>query len=134
MFFIINCSVSQDVFGSLLINVLARIIHESLAATTDKAVLPGVLGCSFDRLRTGSPCDVPFWYASEPIPRYRGTVARGHAHLRGLATAIHEISGLGGASCFISWVFSFFTRVRARVFRQLPICLMSTRLSLLRRI
>ena len=45
MFFIINCSVSQDVFGSLLINVLARIIHESLAATTDKAVLPGVLGC-----------------------------------------------------------------------------------------
>jgi hypothetical protein len=23
-------------------------------------VLPGVLGCSFDRLRTGGPCDVPF--------------------------------------------------------------------------
>ena len=41
------------------------------------------------------PCDVPFRYASEPIPRYRGTVARWHAHLRGLATAIHEISGLG---------------------------------------
>ena len=40
------------------------------------------------------PCDVPFRYASEPIPRYRGTVARWHAHLRGLATAIHEISGL----------------------------------------
>ena len=39
------------------------------------------------------PCDVPFRYASEPIPRYRGTVARWHAHLRGLATAIHEISG-----------------------------------------
>ncbi|MGB5921011.1 MAG: hypothetical protein WBH36_02210 [Syntrophobacteria bacterium] len=32
------------------------------------AVLPGVLGCSFDRLRTGSPCDVPFRYASEPTP------------------------------------------------------------------
>jgi hypothetical protein len=32
------------------------------------AVLPGVLGCSFDRLRTGSPCDVPFRYASGPIP------------------------------------------------------------------
>ncbi|MGB7031076.1 MAG: hypothetical protein WBF29_06475 [Syntrophobacteria bacterium] len=32
------------------------------------AVLPGVLGCSFDRLRTGSPCDVPFRYASEPPP------------------------------------------------------------------
>ena len=45
-------------------------------------------------LRTGSPCDVPFRYASEPIPRYRGTVARWHAHLRGLATAIHKISGL----------------------------------------
>ncbi|MCK5488288.1 MAG: hypothetical protein KAI86_18835, partial [Desulfobacterales bacterium] len=25
--------------------VLARIFHESLAATTDMAVLPGVLGC-----------------------------------------------------------------------------------------
>jgi hypothetical protein len=29
-----------------------------------------------------------------PIPRYRGTVARWHAHLPGLATAIHQISGL----------------------------------------
>ena len=42
------------------------------------------------------PCDVPFRYASEPIPRYRGTVAWWHAHLRGLATGIHEISGLTG--------------------------------------
>ena len=40
------------------------------------------------------PCDVPFRYASEPIPRYRGTIARWHDHLRALATAIHEISGL----------------------------------------
>ncbi|MEE8315588.1 MAG: hypothetical protein V3R70_03450 [Syntrophobacteria bacterium] len=40
------------------------------------------------------PCDVPSRYASEPIPRCRGTVARWHAHLRSLATAIHEISGL----------------------------------------
>ena len=40
------------------------------------------------------PCDVPFRYASEPIPRYRGTVARWHAHLCGLATATHETSGL----------------------------------------
>ncbi|MGB6282696.1 MAG: hypothetical protein WBG91_21005 [Syntrophobacteria bacterium] len=47
---------------------MARIFHELLAATTDLAVLPGVLGCSFDRLRTGSPCDVPFRYASEPTP------------------------------------------------------------------
>ena len=57
-------------------------------------VLPGVLGCSFDRLRTGSPCDVLLKYVSEPIPRYRGTVARWHSHLRGLATAIHGIFGL----------------------------------------
>jgi hypothetical protein len=66
------------------------------------AFLPGVLECSFDRLpettlgtgRTGSPCDVPLRYASEPIPRCRGTVARWHGHLRGLATAIHKISRL----------------------------------------
>jgi hypothetical protein len=47
------------------------------------------------------PCDVPFRYASEPIPRYRGTVARWHDHLRGLATAIHEISGLGERGIFM---------------------------------
>ena len=69
--------------------------HDSLAATLDMAVLPGVLGCSFGRLRTSSPCDVPFRYASEPIPRYRGTVTRWHAHLHCLATAIHKTSGLG---------------------------------------
>jgi len=40
------------------------------------------------------PCDVPFRYASEPIPRYRGTVDRLQDHLRGLATAIHKISRL----------------------------------------
>ena len=40
------------------------------------------------------PCDVPFRYASDSIPRYRGMVARWHAHLHDLATAIHEISGL----------------------------------------
>ena len=33
MFFIINYSVSQDVFGSLLINVLARIFHENAPAS-----------------------------------------------------------------------------------------------------
>jgi hypothetical protein len=51
------------------------------------------------------PYNVPLRYASEPIPRYRGTVARWHAHLRGLATATHEISGLrvltGNASILI---------------------------------
>ena len=50
------------------------------------AVLPGVLGCRLLR-RTVQ--------VRKPIPRYRGTVARWHAHLRDLATAIHEISGPG---------------------------------------
>ena len=71
-------------------------LRPGVTPTTDMAVLPGVLGCSFGRLRTSAPCDVPFMYASGPIPRYRGTVARWHAHLHGLATAIHETSGLGG--------------------------------------
>jgi hypothetical protein len=47
---------------------LARIFHELPAATADMSVLPGVFGYSFDRLRTGSPCDVLFKYASDPIP------------------------------------------------------------------
>jgi len=34
---------------------VARMFHEWLTAITDMAVLPGVLGCSFDRLRTSSP-------------------------------------------------------------------------------
>jgi hypothetical protein len=59
--------------------------HESLAATTDMSVLLGVLGCRLLR-RTVQ-------VRLEPIPRYRGTVAQWQAHLRGLATAIHEISG-----------------------------------------
>ena len=67
--------------------ILARIFHESLAATMDIAVLPGVLGCR-PLLRTVQ-------VRLGPIPRYRWTVARWHAHLHGLATAIHEISGLG---------------------------------------
>jgi len=61
--------------------------------------LPGVLGCSFDRLRTGSPCDVLFKYASDPIPRYRG-IARWHTLLHGLVTAIRETSRLAGS---FSW-------------------------------
>jgi len=65
-------------------------------------VLPGVLGCSFDRLRTGSPCDVPFRYASVPIPRYRG-IAQWQAHLHGLATSIRETSGLELLNKMIVW-------------------------------
>ena len=65
---------------------LARIFHELLAAITDMAVLPGVLGCRPLRrtvqVRLGTN------------PAVRGTVTRWHAHLRSLATAIHEMSGL----------------------------------------
>ena len=54
-----------------------------VTTTTDMAVLPGVLGCSFDRLRTGSPCDV-----LSSTPR---TQSRGLAGLPG-GTAIFAIS------------------------------------------
>jgi len=43
------------------------------------------------------PCDVPFRYASDQHP----VVARWHSHLRGLATAIHEISGLQGEAVWM---------------------------------
>jgi PAS domain S-box-containing protein len=42
-----------------------RIIHQPAATA---AVLPGVLGCSFDRFRTSSPGDVLMKYASGPSP------------------------------------------------------------------
>ena len=59
--------------------------ERSAASANNMAILPGVLGCRTLR-RTVQ--------VRKPIPRYRGTVARWQAHLRGLATAIHEISGL----------------------------------------
>jgi hypothetical protein len=66
-------------------------------------------------------CDVPFRYGSEPIPRQRGTVARWHAHLCGLATAIHETSGLGSQQAASSWQLSVATWGKAvcalRLFR-----------------
>jgi hypothetical protein len=46
---------------------LARIFHEWSTTTLDMGILP--------------------------VPRYRG-IARWHAHLHGLVTSIHEISGL----------------------------------------
>jgi hypothetical protein len=70
--------------------VLARIFHESLAATTDMAVLPGVLGCRTLR-RT----------VQVRLGTNNLAVARWHAHLRGLAAAIHEISGLDKVKCAI---------------------------------
>jgi hypothetical protein len=74
--------------------------ERSAASANNMAVLSSVLGCSFDRLRTGSPCDVPFRYGNPhpAVTRWPARLARmagRHAHLRGLATAIHEISGLG---------------------------------------
>ena len=38
------------------------------------------------------------YHSGTPRDQSRGTVARWHDHLRGLATAIHEISGLGRLS------------------------------------
>ena len=55
-------------------HALARMFHELPAATADMAVLPGVLGCRTLRR----------------IPRSAGW----HAHLHGLATAIHKTSRL----------------------------------------
>ena len=57
--------------------------HEWLTAPTDMAVLPGVLGCR--TLRT---------YHSGTPRIQRPAAARWHRHLHGLATAIHETSGL----------------------------------------
>ncbi|MEE8315867.1 MAG: hypothetical protein V3R70_04885 [Syntrophobacteria bacterium] len=51
------------------------------------AVLPGVLGWS-----------APATYRSGTPLNQHPAVARWHAHLRGLATAIHEISGLRAAA------------------------------------
>jgi hypothetical protein len=48
---------------------LTRIMHEPPAATADMAVLPGVLECSFNRLRTSSPCAV---LTSTPQVQSRG--------------------------------------------------------------
>jgi hypothetical protein len=71
---------------------LARVFHESPAATTDMAVLPGVLGCRLQRptiqVRLGAN---PLWLPGTRRKRLR---CAWHAHLHGLATAIHETSGL----------------------------------------
>ena len=72
---------------------LSRITHESTAATADMTVLLSEL----EALQAGSrassgaePCDVPFRYASGPTPC--GCPLAYNLH--GLATAIHESSGL----------------------------------------
>jgi hypothetical protein len=62
-------------------------MHEPPAVTADMAALPGVLGSSFDRLRTSSPGDVLTSTPQVRVPRYRWMVPRGRAHLHDLATA-----------------------------------------------
>ena len=69
----------EDVGHNFAKEALARIMHEPPAATADLAVLPGVLGSRILR-RTDK-------YASDPVPPYRGMVARWHSHLHDLATA-----------------------------------------------
>jgi len=81
------------IFGPLpeSVNDVAWIFHESLAATTDMAVLPGVLG---------------YWPLRRTVQvRLGATTLRlpgGTPVLCGLATAIHEISGLGLVSVSFS--------------------------------
>ena len=64
-------------------HVLARMFHELPAATADMGVLPGVLVCrTLRRTVQGTP------RVQHPA------VDRWHAYLHGLATLIHETSGL----------------------------------------
>jgi hypothetical protein len=42
------------VMAEVFINVLARMFHEWSTSTADMGILPGVLGFSFDGLRTSS--------------------------------------------------------------------------------
>ena len=77
----------------------ARIFYELLAATTDMAVLPGVLGCRSLRrtvqVRLGTntlrlPGGTPILFALAALR----SVPQAGSRFRDLATAIHEISGL----------------------------------------
>jgi hypothetical protein len=81
------------IVGEWFILGLARIFDELPPATADMAVLPGVLGCRLLRrtvqVRLGSNT---LHAAQAPALR---AVARWYAQLHGLATAIHEISGIG---------------------------------------
>jgi hypothetical protein len=71
------------------------------------AVLPGVLGCSFDEgtcpERSEGGQAHPATYRSGAPRAQHPAVARWHAHLHGLATAIHELSGLAYT---INWTFT----------------------------
>jgi len=82
----INAGAHAEAFMLECFPFLARIFHESPAATLDMAVLPGVLGCRLLR-RT-----VQVRLGTNPaLPRDGCQV---HVHLHGLATSIYETSGL----------------------------------------
>ena len=77
--------------------------HELPAATADMAVLPGVLGCSFGFAPRDYARDrqdrLPLRRTVQGTPRVQHpAVDRWHAYLHGLATLIHETSGLGRVS------------------------------------
>jgi hypothetical protein len=86
-------AMKTDPKANLQPGALARIFHESPAATTDMAVLPGVLGCRLLRRTVQVRLGTNTLHAAQ-APALRA-VAKWHAHLHGLATAIHETSGLG---------------------------------------
>ena len=78
---------------------LTRMFHELLAAITYMAVLPGVLGCRPLRrtvqVRLGTntlrlPGGTPILFALTALR----SVPQAGSQFRGLATAIHDISGL----------------------------------------
>jgi hypothetical protein len=86
-----------------VLDVPARIFHESLAAITDMAALPGVLGCRPLRrtvqVRLGTnpavprdelPGGTPILFALAALR----SVPQAGSQFRDLATAIHEIPGL----------------------------------------
>ena len=90
---------------------IARIFYESLVATTDMAVLPGVLGCRSLRrtvqvrlgtnpavLRDEFPSGTPILFALAALR----SVPQAGSQFRGLTTAIHEISGLTTATVIIA--------------------------------
>jgi hypothetical protein len=73
-------------------SALARIFHGSPAAITDMAVLPVVLGGRLLRRTVQVRLGTNTLHAAQ-APALRA-VAGWHAHPHGLATAIHETSGL----------------------------------------
>jgi len=72
-------------------HALARMFHELPAATADMGVLPGVLGCSFDSAQDKLTLRRT---VQGTLRVQHPAVDRWHAYLHGLATLIHETSGL----------------------------------------